>query len=197
MRKTTVFGYNMEKQASRRRLVAVVYAVLALSMAGCWFIDRLHVSSFYLYFFVLFFVNQKIFGGYGVQGLVKPFTGKGPRNAPMPSNLVELQLRLTGALPTPDPNPYRNDERELMRRDRAHYQAYQGIAVLLAFMWFLASWDLHPPRFIPPGLLPILLYCIALPAVLLAITLPQAIILWTEPDLAPDREEEAHSAVQA
>jgi hypothetical protein len=35
-----------------------------------------------------------------------------------------------------------------------------------------------------------LLYLIVLPMILLAITLPQAIILWTEPDMVPEPDEE-------
>lgn len=182
MDRTAVLGFNMERQSARRRLVVIVYGLLGLSLAGCWFIDRLHVSAFYLYLVVVLFVNQRILGGYGARGLLKPFHGKGPRNQPMPSNLMELELYRYGNLDRGSDEDYRNDERELARRDRVHYQAYQGICALLALMWLLASWGLHPPRFLPAGLLPVALYCVAMPAVLLAITLPQAILLWTEPD---------------
>lgn len=185
MRKTRLFGHDMSRQATRRRLVVSAYALLAVLVAAGWRLDRFHSTGAYVYF-TAYFISYFVFGGYGSSGLIKPFNGKGPRVQPMPSNLVELQLRATGALEHPDPDEYRNDERELARRDRVHYQAYQGICGLLALIWFLAMWELHPPHFLPAGLLPILLYLLALPGVLLAITLPQAILLWTEPDLEPD-----------
>jgi hypothetical protein len=192
MRRTTVFGYNMQKQIARRRLIVAVYALLALLLVAGWFLDHLHVSGFYIYF-AGYFLSYFVLGGYGPRGLIKPFHGRGPRTQPMPSNLVELELRYYGNLPAADPDEYRNDERELQRRDRVHYQAYQAICVLLAGIWLLATWTLHPPRFMPAGLLPVLLYFIVLPAILLAITLPQAILLWTEPDLATETEDDSAS----
>lgn len=188
MRKTTVLGINMEQQANRRRLVITVYAILAALIAAGWFLDRLKVSGYYIYFAALF-ANYKILGGYGAEGLVKPFTGKGPRNQPMPSNLTELQLFAAGNLTAGFPDDYRNDERDLQRRDRVHYQAYQWICGLLAILWLLSTWEVHPPHFVPAGLLPILMYLLVLPAILLAITLPQAMLLWTEPDFIAEPED--------
>jgi len=193
MRRTTVLGFNMEKQSARRRLVVAVYTLLAALVAAGWLLDRFHESGIYIYF-AAFFLNYFVFGGYGPSGMVKPFNGKGPRTQPLPSGLIELELYATGNLAQP-PSPCRNDERELQRRDRVHYQAYQGITVLLALIWILAMWENHPPHFIPEGLLPALLYLVVLPAILLAITLPQAIILWTEPDLAPEPEDEPEPAL--
>lgn len=193
MRRTTVFGIPMQTRTARRRLVVSVYAGLALLVAAGWGLDRLQTTGVYVYF-AAYFIGSFVFGGYGPSGLIKPFNGRGPRVQPMPSSLVELQLRMTGALERPDPDAYRNDEREMGRRDRVHYQAYQAICVLLAAIWFLALWELHPPRFVPAGLLPVLLYLIALPGVLLAITLPQAILLWTEPDLEVEAEPDLRTA---
>jgi hypothetical protein len=194
MRSTTVLGFNMQGQQSRRRLVIAVYALLAAAMVAGWFLDRFRATGSIYVYFVALFINWKIFGGYGTAGLVKPFTGKGPRNQPMPSDLVELALYSTGSLPSTLAPEYRNDEREVARRDRVHYQAYQVIAILLCPIWFIAHWELHPRRFVPAGLLPILLYCIALPAILLAVTLPQAIILWTEPDSIAELDAETAPA---
>jgi hypothetical protein len=148
-------------------------------------LDRLHETGIFVYFAAMA-VNLRIFGGYGTAGLIKPFTGKGPRNGPMPSNLIELELRAAGNLPAPDRSEYRNDERELERRDRVHYQAYQWMVGLLGCIWLLSTWQMHPPRFVRPDLLPILLYALVLPAMVLAVTLPQAILLWTEPDMEPE-----------
>jgi hypothetical protein len=193
MRRTTLFGHDMTKQASRRRLVAVTYAAFAVLLVAGWFLDRLNTSGIYVYFAAMF-VNMRILGGYGTGGLIKPFTGKGPRNQPMPSNLVELELRATGNLAGDASAEYRNDERELARRDRVHYQAYQGVVCVLGILWLIAMWEEHPPRFVRPEILPVLLYAIVLPAIVVAVTLPQAIILWTEPDMIAEPEEDAAPA---
>jgi hypothetical protein len=82
----------------------------------------------------------------------------------------------------------RGDEREMHRRDHAHYRAYYavGYGVIAAlFAGYFAD-----PNPITP-LLPLILrtFLIKLPQILLMatiwvyITLPQAILLWTEPDM--------------
>lgn len=181
MRTTKVLGLSLETRSARRRLVVAVYAILAALIAGAWFIDQFHTSAKYVYF-AAFFVGYFIFGGTGPYGLIKPFTGKGPRNRPMPSSLVELQLALTGAL-QPEDSQFRNDERELHLRDRAHYRAYQVVFVLFAPIWLITLWT---PRIISPSLEIHLVLLLATAAILAAITLPQALILWTEPDMDPE-----------
>ena len=193
MPKTSILGYNMEKRAKRRRLVMVVYTVIAALLLGAWLLDRLQETAFYLIFAVSI-INWKILGGYGPQGLVKPFNGKGPRNRTEPSSLAELGLNAGRSLSFAASSEYRNDERELQRRDRVHYQAYQGICGLLAVVWLLAHWQVHPPHFIPAALLPVLLDGLMLPAMLVAVTLPQAILLWTEPDMELEADDEPAAA---
>lgn len=182
MRKTKVFGLSMETRSARRRLVVVVYALLAALLAGGWFLDQFHVTGPYLYY-AAWFIGYFVFGGVGPRGLIKPFTGKGPRNQPMPSNLMELHLAATGALPRPEPSEYRNDERELHLRDRAHYRAYGVLFTVFAPIWLIALWT---PRLISPALALHLVLLLATAGFLMAITLPQAIILWTEPDMVAE-----------
>jgi hypothetical protein len=85
----------------------------------------------------------------------------------------------------------RGDEREMHRRDHAHFRAYYflGYVVMAAlFAGYFAG-----PNPITP-LLPLALraFLVKLPEVLLMatvflyITLPQAILLWTEPDMEPE-----------
>jgi len=182
MRKTKVLGFSMETRSARRLLIVAVYAILAALLAAGWFLDQLHVTGPWLYY-AAFFVGYFILGGVGPYGLIKPFTGKGPRNQPMPSCLVELQLAVTGAIEPASPSLYRNDERELQLRDRAHYRAYQVVLMLFAPIWLLSLWT---PHLISPALLPHLVLLLATAGVILSITLPQALILWTEPDMYPE-----------
>lgn len=81
------------------------------------------------------------------------------------------------------------DERETHRREHAYARAYrvQGSFVVAAF---LASCLIQGPNPITPHLPPVArAYLLQLPLVLLTatgivyITLPQAILLWTEPDM--------------
>lgn len=82
----------------------------------------------------------------------------------------------------------RGDEREMHRREHAHFRAYYvlGYGILAAL---LASFFADPNPITP--LLPLALrtFFIKLPQMLLMdtffiyLTLPQAILLWTEPDM--------------
>ena len=91
--------------------------------------------------------------------------------------------------PEPEENEYRNDERELALRNRAFYSAYTPITVFIALLWLLMNFRDHIPRLLERFSVPIdgLLYGLATAAAIAAVTLPQAILLWTEPDI----EEEA------
>lgn len=102
----------------------------------------------------------------------------------MPPTLLALKLRTYQPLPSDDGNTFKNDERELHQRDHAHYLAYQAVGVAVLVPMFLASL-----RVIKPGLVPLAIspdeiyYGLTLIAVTLFITLPQSILLWTEPDM--------------
>jgi len=189
MRNKKVFGLSMDQRSHRRRLVIAAYTLLAVLVAGGWVLDRFRTTGLYIYF-AAFFINYFVFGGYGPYGLVRPFTGTAPRQA-IPRSLVEVQLNLAGIRPAPETADSRNDERELRIRDRVHYQAYQWICGLLALLWLVAMSENGKSSFIPAAVLPVLLYLIVLPGILLAVTLPQAIILWTEPDMEMEPEESA------
>ncbi len=82
----------------------------------------------------------------------------------------------------------RGDEREMYRRDHAHYLAYYVVGMSLIGAIFAGSFQ--GPNPISP-VLPLALraFLVQLPHVLLwatfflYVTLPQAILLWTEPDM--------------
>jgi hypothetical protein len=118
--------------------------------------------------------------------LIKPFSGKAPARSDAPPPFLMLALRVYQ--PPPEENEYRNDEREVRQRDHAHYQAYQTITVALAVVWLLADWKLNASRLLAwvPVSADVMLYGLVLAAVVVAVTLPQAILLWTEPDMEPD-----------
>ncbi len=173
---------DMAPRINRRTLVVLIYAAMAALMAGLWMIDKWHVTGVYLVFATIF-VNRFFLGGYGFGGLIKPFSGKAPKRSDAPPPFLLLALRVYQ--PPAEQSEYRNDERELRQRDRAHYQAYQALSVSLVLVWLLADWKLNAPRLLAwiPVSADMLLYGLVLATVIVSVTLPQVILLWTEPDM--------------
>lgn len=173
---------DMAPRSNRRTLVVLIYVGMAALMAGLWMLDGWHVTGVYLVFATIV-VNRFFLGGYGFGGLIKPFSGKAPRRSDAPPPFLMLALRVYQ--PAPEESEYRSDEREVRQRDHAHYQAYQAITVALAAVWLLADWKLNASRLLAwvPVSADVLLYGLVLAAVVVAVTLPQAILLWSEPDM--------------
>ena len=173
---------DMAPRTNRQALVVLIYVGLAALMTGLWFIDRWHASGYWMIFASLF-VSRIFLGGQTTGGLIKPFSGKGPRSSPRAPSLLALGLRLYD--PRPEERVYENDERELRQRDRVHYWAYQALVVALLGIWLLTSLKINAPRL--AGLLHVsagrLLYGLVLATIIVSVTLPQAILLWTEPDM--------------
>ena len=96
--------------------------------------------------------------------------------------LVKLQLQPESLFQSDDA-AWMNDERELARRDRAHYKAYQAVSTGVAILLLLAFWSVKPSQVIPAVIVQNVLFMVALVTAVLALTLPSAIILWTEPDI--------------
>jgi hypothetical protein len=85
----------------------------------------------------------------------------------------------------------RGDERETHRRDHAHFRAYYflgyGLIAALFAGYFKGPNPITP--LLPPALQQFLLqlpYIVLVATGMLYLTLPQAILLWTEPDMEPD-----------
>ncbi|WP_263358732.1 hypothetical protein [Acidicapsa ligni] len=175
---------DLSRRSQRRWLVLWIYAAMIVAMAGMGWLDAWRTSGYYLVFLAAG-VNHFLLGGYGRGGLVRPFTDKAPRSSGMPSPLIPLglYLRLTHVAPEGE---WRSDERELGLRDRAHYQAYQWISGAVGILWLLSAWTRWKSAELP--ILHVigetLLYPMVLATVVLMLTLPQAILLWTEPDMA-------------
>lgn len=86
----------------------------------------------------------------------------------------------------------RGDEREMHRREHAHFRAYRilGISFVGAF---IAEFCFRGPNPITPsaplafrGFLMQLPYALLLATLFLYVSLPQAVLLWTEPDIDPE-----------
>ncbi len=186
-----ILGMPMQRQSARRKLVIVTYVVLAMLCGSTFFVHVFYGVDALLPYEVAIFgsmaVGAFVFGGNGWYGgrwgLIKPFANKPPRAEPVMVDVIRLQLApLTAG--TPDESSWKNDERELERRDRAHYQAYQAVGVGVVVTLGLAFWALFPRQHVIPAPVMLnLLFMVALVTTVLVVTLPAAIILWTEPDM--------------
>lgn len=91
-----------------------------------------------------------------------------------------------------DMDRLRVDEDDIATRDRAHYLAYA------ALRWAVLLFSLFAPLLfilIGPDSFVRLLLVLCFPFCVLFFSLPQAIILWTEPDLEPDPEDPGSQTV--
>lgn len=179
---------DMAQRVRRRALVVAVYAALATLIAVLGYATNLRDTGIYVFWAALL-VCRLFFGGYYRGGLVKPFKYQPPKNQDVPPPFLALKLRMYKPVLQTDDEEFKNDERELHQRDHAHYLAYQifGTAVLLVGL-------LGSVRFIKSDLMPNplitdkLYYILTVIAMTLYFTLPQAILLWTEPDMEPAME---------
>jgi len=176
------FGIPMQRRATRRKLVVLTYIALALICAVTSWSAKTFPAGVSYALYAAVAVGIFVFGGQGRYGLIKPFPNKPPRPEPSTIELVRLHLDPLSA-GTPDTSTWKNDERELARRDAAHYRAYQPLTVAFVAILMLASYALHPPHWLPLDAILSLIFVLALFATVLALTLPSAIILWTEPDI--------------
>jgi hypothetical protein len=187
-----VLGMAMEQQRARRKLVVGVYSVLLLFCLGSMVFARAQPLLYSWTIYAAMGAGIFIFGGTGGfggrWGLIKPFPNKAPRQEGAMLEVIRLQLAPMTA-GSPDESSWRNDERELSRRDRAHYQAFQvvGSAVMVilvvATFGLRSAMGLHHSEWLTVTLALNVIYAVALIAAMLVVTLPAAIILWNEPDM--------------
>ena len=162
MMKTPIFlGISMVSRKNRRLLVAVTYAILLLVIHALSVL-RSRSEAMNLTFWLLIaisIVSRGIFGSMVKQTLITRRWNE------------MLALGLTPARFRDEDEP---DERELAVRNAAYFQAYRLLALYsFLFVPFLLSGA------IATSILP----QVAMPLLVLALTLPQAVVLWTEPDV--------------
>lgn len=179
------FGISMKRRATRRRLVVVIYIGLALICGATFIVERFEPSAFGWALWASLAVCIFVFGGQGRFGLIKSFVNKPPHAQPPNVQMIQLYLDPL-PLGTPEVSSWKNDERELSRRDHAHYLAYQPLTIGFLAILLLSVWTLHPPRWGSPAVIAEAMFAVAMVACVLVVTLPSALILWKEPDLDVD-----------
>ncbi len=174
---TRLLGISMTSRAHRRALVVITYAaatVLILVAAAAivarprgWYTAAASVV-FNLWFVFLMIIGRGIFGRFVRSGF-REFIGP-------PRASVQTRLGLAASAPEDEPA---TDEREVAVRDHAYRLAYEGLAIGTSFLFpmIAAVMAFGSPRIAVAAVtLATLLY------VIVALTLPQAVILWTELD---------------
>jgi hypothetical protein len=159
---------RFESRARRRWFVALVYTVLAVFLLATVFLNK-----------------QEAAGAWIVVGCCILFVG-----------LFIVFTWIAGDMRT------RGDEREIHRRDHAHFRAYRALGcVLLGYVLIgalFAGYFREPNPITPLAPLALRGFLMQLPnvllmaTVLLYATLPQAILLWTEPDMDVTPEAATH-----
>jgi hypothetical protein len=155
----------MNSRRNRRLLVVFLYVLIGLLIVLA---VQKHISDWTIWFVVFLVINPLIFGdflfwGKKYGGLLKPFHQDPERP---------------------------NDERELAARDAAHFRAYTKMVLLLFTLILVPDWvpARYTDRLSPTEILSYArtslwgLFAVAL-------TLPQAILLWSEPDIDSEPEE--------
>lgn len=175
---------DMARQRRRRVLVVAMYSVFAVLMAVLWYFTHWRGSGAYVIWAGLL-ACRLFLGGYYKGGLVKPFQPPRPEKWNMPSGILELKLRMYLQIPQDEETAWRNDERELHQRDHAHYLAFQAVAVAVAAPMLLATMRILRPHLFgwDAAIADQAYYTLLMIVFLLVLTLPQAILLWSEPDM--------------
>jgi hypothetical protein len=195
-----LFGmhFNMAPHANRRRLVALIYMAFAALMTVGWFIDHWHVWGFGLIILSASYLGRLVLGGYGVagKGMVKPFFGNEVRARYLENPSSSWSRMAKSQIPDlANAREFGSDEREVSLRDKAHEAAYRrlGAIVIITLMFACLKYVAMPLLReygieLSAAVLDQIIYGLLIASVILLITLPQAILLWTEPDI---EEEEA------
>ena len=159
----TIFGISMVSRERRRWLVVLCYAAWSLLI-----LLGFAASSDSARFILMLFA---VFAGTCIQFVI---FSKLAQDAVLPGQEASHGLSLNTLFHKSGP-----DERQVAVRNAAYYRAYRVVVVYYLLIISVPSFRVTGEA----GLTENLLGAIALLFIVLLFTLPQAIILWTEPDI--------------
>jgi hypothetical protein len=169
MLKTPAFlGFSMVSRRNRRLMVAATYATLMALMAAVILLlpSGRQMDAIYMCIFLAYNVVSRTVFGKLVKNTVIP-EGRG-------GELISLGLAPRRRRGEDEP-----DERDVAVRNAAYFEAYRALAV-----YSIAIWVASPLFFALNASTAVRgLQLLALPLLAMALTLPQAVVLWTEPDV--------------
>lgn len=174
------WGYSVDRQ-SRRRGIVVIYWLATAALLGAFARHSIVHHGVFVSGTLptILFFWPAILGGVRAGGAVKPF--RGMRWVPMTETVTLFGKPQTVAGMNPADGDL--DEREMRERDRVHFTAYtlgRWMAMgLFAVCAVVDVWRAELLVWIAPALLFLL--------VLTLWSLPQSLILWSEPDVEEPR----------
>jgi hypothetical protein len=183
-----LFGkhFSMASRSRRRRLVIIFYGTLAALLLKSWLMGSRTGGGFITIEFVLLVgpILGGRFAGIGVltgtRGLVEPFSAGKSLKYPDSATILKPSTLLH---PIEDLDPQlRIDERAQRRRDNAHFISHGFLETIIAAA-FLTEFVSYSPIDLAPAVANRVAYCLLQIGYISSMTLPQAILLWTEPDL--------------
>lgn len=168
LRTPAFLGFSMERRNNRRLLVATTYAIFLVLMATVIIIlpSGRQPNAVWMCLVLAYNVVSRAILGRLVKDTVLPELRGG--------GLTSLGLAPGRRRGEDEP-----DEREVAVRNAAHFEAYRALAVYSIAIW-VAS-----PIFISLTASTAVrgLQLLIMPLLAMALTLPQAVVLWTEPDV--------------
>jgi hypothetical protein len=169
LRTPEILGFSMVRRNNRRWLVVVTYVTFLALMAALTIIlpPTRGQNATVLMCLILAYnvVSRGVFGS-----LVKDTVLPQMRGGEITS------LGLTPRRRRGDDEP---DERDVAVRNGAYFQAYRAVAVYSIVIWIASSVVCE----VSASTALRLIQLVTMPLVAMALTLPQAVILWTEPDV--------------
>lgn len=181
--RTKFLGMPLKTQLQRRLLVVLYYAALLAIFA--LMLRKPHWGIFSMLPQLVVFGG--LLGGIKVGGPVKLYS-EAPTGVLVDPQLTQLNL---AQRPQRHTEWTHLDERETAQRDRAHYLAYRLLLLLLVVVslvgFVLAGWE--PTVF--AALSGERLGCVVWTVIVVALSLPQSVLLWTEPAAIADTLEGA------
>jgi hypothetical protein len=185
--------FNMAPQASRRRLVMLFYGIFGALLLASWLMGSHNGGGFLTVGFTI--LVGPLLGGYfvsssnlfGRAGLVEPFRAQKTQKYPDSARFFRIATLLHGVI---DDDPeLRTDERALRRRDYAHYVSHRFLGTVVGLAFLLEYLNNSPLRWslnsigMSVSLANSIVYCLLQIGYISFMTLPQAILLWIEPDM--------------
>ena len=167
LRTPAFLGFSMVSRNNRRLLVATTYVILLVSMVVLIVIlpSGRRPEAVWTCILLAYNVVSRLVFGRLVKDTVLPELRGG--------ELTSLGLA-SGRV-----RQYEPDEREVAVRNTAHYKAYRLLAVYSIALWVVAPlyWSVTPSTAVH------VIQLLTMPLMVMALTLPQAVVLWTEPDV--------------
>jgi len=176
-----LFGLSVARRSTRRFLVVVYWLGIAAFVAAFAFDQMRHTLDVFGIIIALQILTNlpSLLGGVRAGGVIKPY--RGVRWAPL-LDRDDVQTVFSGARPVIGSAAAADlalDERETRLRDRVHFVAYTLMRWITLFLFAgYAGFAIYRPEWTrQAGLFLFILLALVL------WSLPQTLILWTEPDM--------------